>query len=205
MGHTRCDPDQRISHAGRMEDILLRRWADEDAAALAEIFTSAPDLAPQFAEPVRTVSDAREAIATRLRCTPADVNAAIVVQGRAVGNVALTDIRREGAHAGTAWVSYFSSAHVRGRGLVGRGCSTLCTWALTDLGLERLELGYRVNNPASGGVARRAGFVVEGLQRQKLVYDGVRYDVETCARLASDPVPMTESATIDLGGASTSR
>lgn len=30
-------------------------------------------------------------------------------------------------------------------------------------------------------------FVVEGRERQKLVYDGVRYDTETHARLATDP------------------
>lgn len=188
-----------------MEEILLRRWSEHDAAALTELYASAPDLARQFAEPVRTVRDARETIAARLRCTAIDINAAMVVHGRAVGNVALTDLRREGAHAGTAWVSYFSSAHVRGRGLVGRACSALCTWALTDLGLSRLELGYRVNNPASGAVARRAGFVVEGLQRRKLVYDGVRYDVETCARLVSDPAPVTEGVSIDLGESVTSR
>jgi RimJ/RimL family protein N-acetyltransferase len=52
--------------------------------------------------------------------------------------------------------------------------------------LFRLELGHRVNNPASCRVASRAGFAVEGLERQKLLYDGVRYDVELHARLATD-------------------
>jgi RimJ/RimL family protein N-acetyltransferase len=55
--------------------------------------------------------------------------------------------------------------------------------------LFRLELGHRVNNPASCRVASRAGFLVEGLERQKLAYDGVRFDVELHARLATDAVP----------------
>ncbi|MGX1850724.1 hypothetical protein [Streptomyces sp. NPDC055299] len=37
--------------------------------------------------------------------------------------------------------------------------------------------------------ARAAGFAVEGLERQKLIHDGVRHDVETPARLATDPEP----------------
>jgi RimJ/RimL family protein N-acetyltransferase len=60
-------------------------------------------------------------------------------------------------------------------------------WALTDLGLFRLELGHRMDNPASCRVARRTGFAVEGLERAKLRYGDRRYDVEIHARLASDP------------------
>lgn len=65
----------------------------------------------------------------------------------------------------------------------------MAEWAVTDVGLFRLELGHRMNNPASCRVATRAGFPAEGVQRQKLVYDGVRHDVELHARLATDPVP----------------
>lgn len=46
-----------------------------------------------------------------------------------------------------------------------------------------------MNNPASCGVARGAGFVVEGLERAKLEYDGERFDVELHARLRTDPAP----------------
>ncbi|WP_235994945.1 GNAT family N-acetyltransferase [Nonomuraea montanisoli] len=53
-------------------------------------------------------------------------------------------------------------------------------------GLFRLELGHRVDNPASCRVAAKAGFLAEGIERGKLVYDGVRHDVERHARLATD-------------------
>ncbi|MBB3729097.1 hypothetical protein FHR33_004957 [Nonomuraea dietziae] len=62
----------------------------------------------------------------------------------------------------------------------------LAEWAFAERGLFRLELGHRTNNPASCRVAVRAGFVAEGIERGKLVYDGVRYDVERHARLATD-------------------
>ena len=44
------------------------------------------------------------------------------------------------------------------------------------------------NNPASCGVAASAGFLFEGLERQRLAYDGTRFDVERHARLAPDPL-----------------
>ena len=71
----------------------------------------------------------------------------------------------------------------------------MANWALTKGGYERLELGHRVDNPASGGVARAAGFVVEGLERGKFLVNGVRVDVRTYGRLRSDPVPTTEELT----------
>lgn len=59
-------------------------------------------------------------------------------------------------------------------------------WSEPSPRLRRLELGYRLNNLASGAVARSAGFVVEGVEREKFCYDGVLYDVACAARLISD-------------------
>jgi len=64
----------------------------------------------------------------------------------------------------------------------------------TRLGLDRLELGHPLNNPASGRVAAGAGFTQEGVERQKLRYqddDGTwqRYDTALWARLATDLLP----------------
>lgn len=72
-------------------------------------------------------------------------------------------------------------------------------WAFDVRGLERLELGHRVTNPASGGVARRAGFVVEGTEREKFLIDGQRIDVLTYGRLRSDPTPTTPLLPMEEG------
>ncbi|MFC9227573.1 GNAT family N-acetyltransferase [Streptomyces decoyicus] len=77
----------------------------------------------------------------------------------------------------------------RGKGVATHGCRALANWCFADLGLFRLELGHRTNNTASCRVAHAAGFAPEGLQRQKLAYDGIRYDDELHARLATDPPP----------------
>lgn len=92
----------------------------------------------------------------------------------------------------SAWIYYWSIPSVRGAHIT----STLVRDFSSDLlrgGLDRLELGFRTNNPASRRVAERAGFVVEGLEREKFLIDGTRVDVVTCGRLPSDPWPA-ESA-----------
>ncbi|GEL99270.1 hypothetical protein CTE05_28170 [Cellulomonas terrae] len=49
-----------------------------------------------------------------------------------------------------------------------------------------------MNNPASCRVATAAGFAAEGIERAKLRYGSDRYDVETHARLSTDPRPPVE-------------
>src|SRR5699024_10296456 len=129
---------------------------------------------------------AEQVIADALGCGEHWRNWAVVVAGAAVGNVGLSHI--EHRHD-TAWTSYWLSGAARGRGLAHRALAGVAAWAFDELGLFRLELGHRVNNPASCAVARRAGFVAEGVERAKLRYGDQRFDVETHARLASDPAP----------------
>lgn len=69
-----------------------------------------------------------------------------------------------------------------------RALATISAAAFDD-GLFRLELGHRVNNLASCKVATSAGFIPEGIERQKLLYGAERFDVETHARLRTDSSP----------------
>lgn len=87
------------------------------------------------------------------------------------------------------WFWYWMHAAHRGRGWTSAAAASVADWALTAGGCERLELGHRANNPASGAVARAAGFVLEGREREKFLVDGERIDVLTYGRLRSDPTP----------------
>ena len=84
----------------------------------------------------------------------------------------------------------------RGLGLTARATATVADLVLREApeegGLERLELGHRANNPASGGVALAAGFVQEGRERAKFLVDGQRVDVLTYGRLRTDPWPASD-------------
>ena len=87
------------------------------------------------------------------------------------------------------WFWYWMSRSHRNRGWTGRAAATIADWALRDGGVHRLELGHRADNPASAGVALAAGFVREGVEREKFLIDGERVDVVTYGRLPSDPWP----------------
>lgn len=167
----------------------LRLVRDTDAPAVLDAFTSHPDMERQG-----EVHDLAAA-ATRIRWLQApNVRAAAIADtgGTLIGTVAI-HIDTENR---TGWVSYWMHREHRGRGVTSRALAAVADRALRPeagggWGLERLELAHRVNNPASGGVARAGGFVREGVEREKFLIDGERVDVLTYGRLPSDPPPST--------------
>lgn len=120
---------------------------------------------------------------------------ALDLGGSMIGAVVVSSIDQENE---TGWFWYWMHREHRGRGWMSRAAVTLADYALTDMFLHRLELGHRANNPASGGVARAAGFVMEGVEREKFLVDGVRVDVHTYSRLVTDPWPETQRLPLDL-------
>ncbi|MGP9539528.1 GNAT family N-acetyltransferase [Brachybacterium sp. AOP43-C2-M15] len=180
--------------ADRTEDRYhLRPVREEDAPSVLEAHRSAADMARQGL--VTTLEQAREQVAwllaeDRRAVAIADSAGDRAGPGTLVGLVAL-DID-PGNRLG--WFFYWLHAAHRGRGLASRAAATVADRALRPSaeggwGLERLELGHRANNPASGAVARAAGFVQEGREREKFLIDGERHDVLTCGRLVNDPPP----------------
>ncbi|MEQ6898836.1 GNAT family protein [Microbacterium sp. KR10-403] len=165
----------------------LRRLCPDDAPAVLAAFESNEDMARQG--DVSSLADA-EAYVARLAAAGSPHEAWVVAAGdKLVGLVCVTvdEKNRNG------WFWYWMTDAARGRGWTSRAAATVADWALTVRGLERLELGHRVNNPASGAIARHAGFVREGTERAKFLVDGRRVDVDTYGRLRSDPTPAYES------------
>jgi ribosomal-protein-alanine N-acetyltransferase len=164
-------------------------WKPEDAPVLWAAYHENPDLNTQFGGAgLSTVDQVHEYVSMQLPFTESWRNWAVAIDGVAVGNVGLSAIERR---HGTAWAFYWLTSVARGRGYASRALATVAAEAFKD-GLFRLELGHRVNNPASCAVATRAGFIAEGLERQKLQYGAERFDVETHARLRTDPSPDVE-------------
>ncbi|MFI7366487.1 GNAT family N-acetyltransferase [Streptomyces sp. NPDC050149] len=170
--------------------LALRRWKADDARAVMTAFAD-PLMRGQSNEPVDSVRSAERWTAARGDQWDAGSAYSFAVVdggGLVLGQVCVGQVER---HHGTGWVSYWTVSMARGRGVASRACRAVARWAFDDAELFRLELGHRVNNPASCGVARAAGFAVEGRQRQKLAYDGVRFDVELHARLVTDAEPVS--------------
>lgn len=167
---------------------MLRPWSLEDADDLWAASRGGEDLRHQFGGldlTDRTVGG-RFLADYLVPVSATDRHFAIADGGRAVGNVSVTHI--EHRHD-TAWLSYWLATPVRGRGLATRALVTAAAWAFAEARMVRLELGHRTDNPGSCAVAVRAGFAAEGVERAKLAYGDLRYDVETHARLLDDPDP----------------
>ncbi|EKU47011.1 MULTISPECIES: GNAT family N-acetyltransferase [Brevibacterium] len=167
--------------------VHVRSWSTDDAEALVDIYANADAELRSNIPDDRGISGAREWL-DRVLAAKADGTgwalAIVEADGDLFGNVMASCIEQR--HS-TAWISYWLTASARGRGLASSALRTLVDVAHDELDVYRLELGYRVNNPASAAVARAAGFLVEGREREKLLYDGVRFDTEVCARLSGDP------------------
>lgn len=163
----------------------LRLLVDDDAEAVFDAFRSA-DMSRQG--DVASVEDARRYIANLISEDSAHKPWVIDVDGKLIGIVCVSvdEENRSG------WFWYWMAETGRGNGWMSRAAATVAHWALNDLGLERLELGHRVNNPASGAVARAAGFILEGKEREKFLVNGDRIDVLNYGRLKSDPNPVFE-------------
>ncbi|MDM7989318.1 GNAT family protein [Arthrobacter sp. zg-Y877] len=180
---------------------LLRPWTMADAPALRAAFAADPSLEYQFGARFDDVGQAAAYLVAHPAVSPQRRSFAIDVDGTAVGSI---DVSAIDPRHQTAWVSYWVAPSARGRSLAARGVAAAAQWAFGDGGLFRLELGHRTNNPASCRTALQAGFRREGVERAKLQYGGTRFDVETHARLATDPVPAAAPLPFQSPGPSTS-
>jgi RimJ/RimL family protein N-acetyltransferase len=87
---------------------------------------------------------------------------------------------------GVAEMSYWTFPTDRGRGFASRAARLACSYAFAELGIERMEVYVAVDNLASRGVARRAGFTEEGVLRGRFRVGNGRQDAVLYARLATD-------------------
>ena len=101
-----------------------------------------------------------------------------------VGTMAL----RLGPRPDVGDVGYLIAPGARGRGYAPAALRMLAAWGVTELGLNRIEWRAYVGNDASRRVAEKAGFTVEGVQRDGCVHVGEYRDAWTGAILARDLV-----------------
>ncbi len=170
------------------QGLLLRPWTDRDAEAVVTAHDE-PLRRLRAPEPIDTVEAALRWI--RLRDERREEGSAfsfavVDAADTVLGDVTLSEIERR--HS-TGWISYWTTAAARRRGVATRACRAVSRWAFDEVGLFRLELGHTIDNSASCRVATAAGFAVEGRERARLLYGGIRHDVERHARLVTDPEP----------------
>lgn len=96
------------------------------------------------------------------------------------------DLKGTDWRARTSEIGYWTVPDVRGKGVMTEATAMLARWALTDGGLERVELRIAPGNTGSLRVAQRCRFVFEGIARNAgITHDG-RVDLEVYSLVPAD-------------------
>jgi RimJ/RimL family protein N-acetyltransferase len=109
---------------------------------------------------------------------------AVVLGGDVVARASLHKIDLS---EGFAEIGYWVLPGHRGAGIGTRAVGLLTDWAFGQLGLHRIELLHSTRNPASCGLATRAGYRLEGTLRQHTPHQDGWHDMHLHARVAGDP------------------
>ena len=147
-------------------DVMLRPWRPEDAPSIAR---HADD--PQVAANLRDVfpcpyqlSDAEEFIRLCRAAEPEQaIFRAIVVDGQAVGSVALTrgtDVCRRSAELG-----YWLGRALWGRGIMTKAVEEMCRTGFEAWDIVRIYAEPFAHNAGSRRVLEKAGFALGGVMR----------------------------------------
>lgn len=167
---------------------MLRPWTSDDAD---DVFRACQDTDIQRWTTVPspyTFEHASEFVGTTAPQTWADGGALFAAIDAESGQLAAS-MGAHRVHNGVAAVGYWTRREYRRRGLTSDALRTLCDWLFTTCDVARVELIIEPTNPGSIGVAEAAGFVREGLLRQRFVLKGQRVDGLMFSRLPSDPLP----------------
>ena len=170
-------------------EIRLRGWELRDAPAVTAACQD-PEI-PRWTVVPRNYSerDAREFIGgTATNLASGRELALAIVDGddRLLGALGMSNFDWEDRKAE---IGYWMAAESRRRGIGARATRLLAEWALTSLGLERLELLAHPENEGSQRLAERAGFTREGTLRRYRRRHGVREDLVMFSLLAEDLAP----------------
>jgi RimJ/RimL family protein N-acetyltransferase len=168
--------------------IALRRWRTTDIPVLTEICQDAD--VQRF---TRVPSPYREAEA-KLFLTVQDSGwlegtqaaFAVIAAAAPAGLVGSIDLRL--GPDGRGEIGYLVAAPARGRGVATRAVRLLSDWAFDVHGVARIEILVRPDNLASLRVAENAGYVREGILRDRIVGDDGPHDGVCFSLLPRDRV-----------------
>jgi RimJ/RimL family protein N-acetyltransferase len=165
-------------------ELVVRPWLPTDLDAVWTALQD-PAIRQWNGSGARSRAEAAEWLARRSEGEDHVSRAVVDTGGVLLGSVSLHSI-----HDGEAEIGYWVVPAARGLRVAPRVVDAVVRWAFAELGLERVELAHAVENTASGRVAERAGFTLEGRLRQSYRYgDGVRHDELLWSRLPLDKEP----------------
>jgi RimJ/RimL family protein N-acetyltransferase len=165
----------------RDDDLLLRPPAEDDVSAVTAACRD-EELArfiPYFPSPYRE-EDARGWISSVNKGGVA--RTFLIVDAESGDLLGATEVRL--GEVGS--IGYWIAKEARGRGIATRSTKLLSRWALTEGGVQRLELTTHPENVASQRVAEKAGFMREGVLRAHTAFREGRRDSVIFSLLPAD-------------------
>jgi RimJ/RimL family protein N-acetyltransferase len=175
-------PDPPLSDA----EIVLLAWTLSDVPALT-VACQDPEIPRWTVVPSPyTERHARDYIAGCAEDRDVGRELALAIVGHGDTLLGAIGIGRFDWDDHKAEIGYWIAREARRRTVGARATRVLARWALTDLGLERLELLANPDNEASQRLAERAGFGREGLLRSYRRRRGRREDLVMFSLLAED-------------------
>ncbi|HEX3688661.1 MAG TPA: GNAT family N-acetyltransferase [Solirubrobacteraceae bacterium] len=147
-------------------DTALRPWRDADLPQLVQACRDQEIVRWTSVPSAYTEADAHSYLRQRYDAAFAGLTAPFAVvqasEDRLLGSISL--LRFSWAHA-RGEVGYWLASWARGQGHATRAVRLICAWGFSALRLERIDLMAATGNPASQGVAERAGFTREAVLR----------------------------------------
>jgi RimJ/RimL family protein N-acetyltransferase len=172
--------------------VRLRPWQPDDVDA---VFTACQDAQVQRWTMVPVPYRRGDAESFVLEVAPAswrNGGALFAVEpregGPLVGSMSLLRLRE-----GVGSIGYWTVAEHRRQGFTGEALRLLATWVLEELGARRVELVADARNAGSCRTAESAGFLREGVLRQRSLHRGEAVDDVMYAVLRderSDGIPV---------------
>lgn len=173
----------------RSGPLTLRPWAEPDASDVLAALREA-EIALWNGASVEDLAAAREWVRTRADWSDGSHASFAITATQGGGVLGSVSLHRIDPAQGDAEIGYWTAPGARRTGAAGRAVVMVCRWSFAVLPVDRIELFHAVQNVGSAGVARRAGFTLEGRLRQSYRYgDGLKRDELLWSRLRGDPEP----------------
>lgn len=162
----------------RGELVVLRPWRPDDADAVFEACQD-PGIQRWTMVPLPYLREHATSFVTEV--APGDWSsrrgasfAVVDRDGRLVGSCGVVRVE---AHHRAGEIGYWVAPWARAKGVASGAVRLATSWAMDELGLDRLELHIEPENVGSCAVAERAGYIREALLRSKILHRGARRDI----------------------------
>lgn len=146
--------------------LTLRRFTPQDAQQMYDNWASDERVTRYLTWPPHDSPESTRAL-LEIWCAQYDkpeyYQWVIEADGQAVGSISVVE---HNARSGWAELGYCLGHAFWGKGLMTEAVRAVCAYLFEEVGFHRLHIEHAVKNPASGAVARKCGFTLEGTRRE---------------------------------------